>query len=106
MLKETESMPGLKTRSSGNLSTRRRFLSFQTTWNMTLNPLNKSRELSIHPPLILRQTNEAENEQLSELRDWLLPMLMNGQITVGDNAENKASYKIEEEMRMAAEPEN
>jgi type I restriction enzyme S subunit len=24
-----------------------------------------------------------ENQKLSELRDWLLPMLMNGQITVG-----------------------
>lgn len=51
-----------------------------------------------------KQTTLAENQQLSELRDWLLPMLMNGQVTVGDSAENKASYKIEEEMRMAAEP--
>ncbi|RRF89829.1 MAG: hypothetical protein DUD31_11180 [Coriobacteriaceae bacterium] len=25
-----------------------------------------------------------ENESLSSLRDWLLPMLMNGQITVGE----------------------
>lgn len=29
-----------------------------------------------------KQTNLAENEKLSELRDWLLPMLMNGQIVV------------------------
>jgi len=49
--------------------------------------------------------NQTENQQLSELRDWMLPMLMNGQVTVGSSAENKASYKIEEEMRMAAEPE-
>lgn len=62
--------------------------------------------------------NEAENQQLSELRDWLLPMLMNGQVRVGDSANSsddsessdelnlalKASYKMEEEMRMAAEP--
>jgi type I restriction enzyme S subunit len=27
--------------------------------------------------------NKTENIKLSELRDWLLPMLMNGQITVG-----------------------
>jgi len=47
-----------------------------------------------------------QNQQLSALRDWLLPMLMNGQVTVGDSAENKANYIIEEEMRMAAEPEN
>ena len=25
---------------------------------------------------------EFENRQLAELRDWLLPMLMNGQVTV------------------------
>lgn len=48
--------------------------------------------------------NLNQNQQLTELRDWLLPMLMNGQVTVGDSEENKASYKIEEEMRMAAEP--
>ena len=28
-------------------------------------------------------SNRVENQKLSELRDWLLPMLMNGQITVG-----------------------
>lgn len=40
--------------------------------------------------------NQYENQQLSELRDWLLPMLMNGQVRVkGD----------EEEMCMAAESE-
>jgi type I restriction enzyme, S subunit len=26
-----------------------------------------------------------ENQKLSELRDWLLPMLMNGQVTVKDS---------------------
>jgi type I restriction enzyme S subunit len=26
---------------------------------------------------------EAENRELTSLRDWLLPMLMNGQVTVG-----------------------
>jgi type I restriction enzyme S subunit len=25
---------------------------------------------------------ELENQQLTQLRDWLLPLLMNGQITV------------------------
>ena len=28
------------------------------------------------------QHNLKENEKLTELRDWLLPMLMNGQVTV------------------------
>lgn len=44
---------------------------------------------------------ELKNQQLSELRDWLLPMLMNGQVMVGGSA---TSYEIEEEIRMAAEP--
>lgn len=45
--------------------------------------------------------NEKENQQLSNLRDWLLPMLMNGQVIVGgyDTAEEEQSYM------MAAEPE-
>jgi len=33
-------------------------------------------------------------------------MLMNGQVTVGSSAKEKASYEIMEEMKMAAEPEN
>lgn len=37
-----------------------------------------------------------ENKELSSLRDWLLPMLMNGQVKIGD---------IQEELSKAAEPE-
>ncbi|MCM4168050.1 hypothetical protein KCTC52924_01124 [Arenibacter antarcticus] len=37
---------------------------------------------------------ELENQKLTELRDWLLPMLMNGQVTVGE---------AEEELGMVAE---
>jgi type I restriction enzyme S subunit len=37
---------------------------------------------------------EKENQQLASLRDWLLPMLMNGQVRVGD---------VEEELDMVAE---
>ena len=39
---------------------------------------------------------QKENQKLSELRDWLLPMLMNGQVSVGE---------AEEKWSMAAEPE-
>ena len=39
--------------------------------------------------------NHKQNQQLSELRDWLLPMLMNGQVTVKEG---------EERLSMAAEP--
>lgn len=38
-----------------------------------------------------------ENEKLSEIRDWLLPMLMNGQVKVKDEKETQLS--------MAAEPQ-
>jgi type I restriction enzyme S subunit len=40
--------------------------------------------------------NSIENQKLTELRDWLLPMLMNGQVKVMD--------KMENELSMAAEP--
>lgn len=39
--------------------------------------------------------NQQENQQLSSLRDWLLPMLMNGQVKVGE---------VEAEVLRAAEP--
>ena len=38
---------------------------------------------------------ELENQELASLRDWLLPMLMNGQVSVG---------AVEEELGMVAEP--
>lgn len=42
------------------------------------------------------QKNLIQNQQLSSLRDWLLPMLMNGQVTV-------AEVRVEEELGMVAE---
>ncbi|MDQ5930727.1 MAG: restriction endonuclease subunit [Bacteroidota bacterium] len=41
------------------------------------------------------EINKEENQELSSLRDWLLPMLMNGQVSVGGVAKE---YKIEEEV--------
>lgn len=41
---------------------------------------------------------ELENIELASLRDWLLPMLMNGQVTVGD-----AEQMVEEKLGMVAE---
>lgn len=52
-----------------------------------------------------KQKNLIENDKLEKLRDWLLPMLMNGQVTVKEAqeeiqmnraAESKAEYKINE----------
>lgn len=42
--------------------------------------------------------NIQQNQQLSQLRDWLLPMLMNGQVTVKD-----AYAMVDEQLSMAAE---
>ena len=36
-------------------------------------------------PMLQQQVSLREqNRELANLRDWLLPMLMNGQVTVGD----------------------
>ncbi|MBT1070547.1 restriction endonuclease subunit S [Pelotalea chapellei] len=37
---------------------------------------------SVEPIFKRQDTLEQENQQLAQLRDWLLPMLMNGQVTV------------------------
>jgi type I restriction enzyme S subunit len=44
--------------------------------------INKLDEI-IKPILNKQVKLDEENQKLSELRDWLLPMLMNGQVTVG-----------------------
>jgi type I restriction enzyme S subunit len=47
--------------------------------------------------------NSKQNQELSALRDWLLPMLMNGQVQIDDQVEKKYEMK-ESEVGMAAEP--
>jgi len=44
--------------------------------------LIKSFDKKLHPILVKQDKVELENQQLSSLRDWLLPMLMNGQVRV------------------------
>lgn len=44
--------------------------------------------------------NHKQNQQLTELRDWLLPMLMNGQVTVSD----ESAFGKDEVLAMVAEP--
>lgn len=52
-------------------------------------------------PIFQKQTiNIKQNQQLSSLRDWLLPMLINGQVTVAETEE-----RVEEELGMVAEKE-
>lgn len=45
------------------------------------NILDKYQKI-IYPSFVKQNKNELENNRLSELRDWLLPMLMNGQVKV------------------------
>lgn len=45
-------------------------------------PLTLELEKIIAPLFKKKLNNELENQQLSALRDWLLPMLMNGQVVV------------------------
>lgn len=52
-------------------------------------------DIKIAPMLNQIRNNELQNQQLSSLRDWLLPMLMNGQVKVGE---------VEAEVLRAAEP--
>ena len=51
-------------------------------------------ESIVFPMRRKREQNQIENQELASLRDWLLPMLMNGQVSVGD---------VEEELGMVAE---
>ena len=48
----------------------------------------------INPAILMIEKNKTENRTLSELRDWLLPMLMNGQVKV-NAAEEKLSMAAE-----------
>ncbi|MFA5329667.1 MAG: restriction endonuclease subunit S [Prolixibacteraceae bacterium] len=59
-------------------------------------------EKIISPIFAIKINNEIENQQLASLRDWLLPMLMNGQVMVG--TEEKVSYEVKEVLNVAAEP--
>ena len=42
--------------------------------------------------------NQKQNQKLAELRDWLLPMLMNGQVTVGE-AKEELGMVAEEDVK-------
>lgn len=47
----------------------------------------KNYHVKVKPMMDLVLKNQKQNQKLAELRDWLLPMLMNGQATVGDRQE-------------------
>ena len=47
-------------------------------------PIDKIKKLDLILASIIEKTiqNNRQNQELAKLRDWLLPMLMNGQVTV------------------------
>lgn len=60
--------------------------------------LNRYQEV-INPAFENQDKIEIENQQLSSLRDWLLPMLMNGQVKVGEAKEQILNIAAETEQR-------
>jgi len=60
------------------------------------NDLIEQFDETVSPSMEKILINMKQNQQLTALRDWLLPMLMNGQVTVGE---------AEEKLSMAAEPQ-
>lgn len=67
--------------------------------------LLKSFEIKIQSIEKKRVNISKENQKLSELRDWLLPMLMNGQVTVGGKNVDKVQNLVDVGINQAAEPE-
>lgn len=58
------------------------------------NAMIQSFNKKLKPNYLKILSNQKENQQLASLRDWLLPMLMNGQVSVGDVAEELGMVKI------------
>lgn len=59
----------------------------------------------VKPLLALKEQKDTENRELTKLRDWLLPLLMNGQVTVADDATGRTVVPFEPkqvEVRQAA----
>ena len=46
------------------------------------------------------QKNLEQNKKLAELRDWLLPMLMNGQVTVQNGTNDRAISSLDSKLKM------
>ena len=88
-------IPKIETYSSGS-TFKEVSASILKTINISI-PNNEVLEeyYKISKPIFKKQNLlELENQKLSELRDWLLPMLMNGQVSVGE---------LEQELGMVAE---
>ena len=60
------------------------FDTFTQNYQICIPPQNLAKEFLdyVNPLQIKKQVNLKENQKLAQLRDWLLPMLMNGQVKV------------------------
>lgn len=72
--------------------------------NPKINIIKKFTKI-VSPYLNLIDNNQKENQELASLRDWLLPMLMNGQVSVASTSSaTKDGYEVEErELGMVAD---
>lgn len=72
------------------------FESFVSTHYTAIPPIELAEKFYnfMKPIQIKKEKNLKENQELATLRDWLLPMLMNGQVSVGN---------VEEQLGMVAE---
>jgi type I restriction enzyme S subunit len=73
------------------------FESFVSSYYTTKPPENLAEKFYdfMEPIQSKKQKNLLENQQLASLRDWLLPMMMNGQVSVGEVAKE---YEMKEEV--------
>lgn len=70
------------------------------TVNILIPPtsLQKAFQENVYPIYQRIRNNEKQNQELTQLRDWLLPMLMNGQVAVAD-----AKEMVNEQLGMVVE---
>ncbi|MBO0343075.1 restriction endonuclease subunit S [Flagellimonas profundi] len=67
------------------------------------NGLEEKFENIVLPMRRKREKLQVENQKLAELRDWLLPMLMNGQVTVRSPEEVRDQGEAKAQLGMVAE---
>ena len=83
------------------------FESFVSSHHTAIPPIELAEKFYdfMKPIQIKKEKNLKENQELASLRDWLLPMLMNGQVSVASTSSvTKDDYEVEDrELGMVAE---
>lgn len=75
------------------------FESFTSKYKINIPPLELMEEFyeKMNPIFTSIQKNLKQNQELSSLRDWLLPMLMNGQVKVATKSSETKEYSMEQQ---------